>query len=63
MKSSSPPKVLCIIGSGVQARSHAEALRLIHDFEEVLNYHNCQECIFVFACSRGLLFVHTPCSL
>ena len=28
-------KVLAILGSGVQARSHAEALRLIRNFEEV----------------------------
>ena len=28
-------KVLAILGSGVQARSHVEALRLVRDFEEV----------------------------
>jgi ornithine cyclodeaminase/alanine dehydrogenase-like protein (mu-crystallin family) len=28
-------KVLAILGSGVQARSHAEALRLVRDFEEI----------------------------
>ena len=32
-----PPdaKVLAILGSGVQARSHAEALRLVGNFEEI----------------------------
>jgi ornithine cyclodeaminase/alanine dehydrogenase-like protein (mu-crystallin family) len=32
-----PPdaKVLAILGSGVQARSHAEALRLVRDFKEI----------------------------
>src|SRR5437667_7227255 len=32
-----PPnaKILAILGSGVQARSHAEALRLVRNFEEV----------------------------
>ncbi len=29
------PKVLAILGSGVQARSHVEALRLVRQFEEV----------------------------
>ena len=28
-------KVLAILGSGVQARSHVEALRLVRDFEEI----------------------------
>jgi ornithine cyclodeaminase/alanine dehydrogenase-like protein (mu-crystallin family) len=28
-------KVLAVLGSGVQARSHVEALRLVHDFEEI----------------------------
>jgi len=28
-------KVLAILGSGVQARSHAEALRLVRDFKEI----------------------------
>src|SRR5207245_4410917 len=28
-------KVLAILGSGVQARSHAEALRLVRQFEEI----------------------------
>src|SRR5207253_3293725 len=28
-------KVLAILGSGVQARSHFEALRLVRDFEEI----------------------------
>jgi ornithine cyclodeaminase/alanine dehydrogenase-like protein (mu-crystallin family) len=32
---SSDAKVLAILGSGVQARSHVEALRLIRNFEEV----------------------------
>src|SRR5437867_1521796 len=29
------PKVLAILGSGVQARSHVEALRLVRRFEEI----------------------------
>ena len=36
MKPSSPPKVLCVIGTGVQARSHIEALRIVQDFDEVI---------------------------
>src|SRR2546428_10686077 len=28
-------KILAILGSGVQARSHAEALRLVRDFQEI----------------------------
>ena len=28
-------KILAILGSGVQARSHAEALRLVRQFEEI----------------------------
>jgi ornithine cyclodeaminase/alanine dehydrogenase-like protein (mu-crystallin family) len=28
-------KILAILGSGVQARSHAEALRIVRDFEEI----------------------------
>lgn len=31
----SNPGILCIVGTGVQARSHAEALQLICNFEEV----------------------------
>src|SRR5438046_6391679 len=29
------PKILAILGSGVQARSHVEALRLVRSFEEI----------------------------
>src|SRR5437867_7393684 len=32
---SSSAKVLAILGSGVQARSHVEALRLVRNFEEI----------------------------
>src|SRR5207253_3235387 len=32
---SSTAKMLAILGSGVQARSHFEALRLVRDFEEI----------------------------
>ncbi len=35
MKAPSSPKILCVVGTGVQARSHVEALRVIQDFEEV----------------------------
>jgi thiomorpholine-carboxylate dehydrogenase len=31
-----PPSILCIVGTGVQARSHAEALTVHHTFSEVL---------------------------
>ena len=30
-----PPSVLCIVGTGGQARSHAEAFRVCHFFTEV----------------------------
>ena len=30
-----PPSILCIVGSGVQARSHAEALRVHQSFSQV----------------------------
>lgn len=30
-----PPSILCIVGTGVQARSHIEALRVHHTFTEV----------------------------
>jgi ornithine cyclodeaminase/alanine dehydrogenase-like protein (mu-crystallin family) len=33
--SSAEAKILAILGSGVQARSHAEALRLVRNFEEI----------------------------
>ena len=32
---SGTPKILCIVGTGAQARSHAEAFKLICQFEEV----------------------------
>jgi ornithine cyclodeaminase/alanine dehydrogenase-like protein (mu-crystallin family) len=40
-----PPdaKVLAILGSGVQARSHAEALRLVRDFQEIRVWSPMQE--------------------
>jgi ornithine cyclodeaminase/alanine dehydrogenase-like protein (mu-crystallin family) len=36
-------KVLAILGSGVQARSHAEALRLVRDFEEIRVWSSTRE--------------------
>src|SRR5213596_1022022 len=36
-------KILAILGSGVQARSHAEALRLVQDFEEIRVWSPTQE--------------------
>lgn len=33
------PRVLCIVGSGVQARGHAEALQVVCQFEEVILVH------------------------
>ena len=35
LKGSSNPKILCIVGSGILARSHAEAMKLICQFDEV----------------------------
>ena len=32
-----PPQVLCVVGTGVQARSHVEALRAEFSFTEVSN--------------------------
>ena len=31
----SPPSILCIVGSGAQARSHVQAFRACHSFSEV----------------------------
>ena len=36
-------KVLAILGSGVQARSHAEALRLVRNFEEIRVWSSTRE--------------------
>jgi ornithine cyclodeaminase/alanine dehydrogenase-like protein (mu-crystallin family) len=36
-------KVLAILGSGVQARSHAEALRIVRNFEEVHTWSPTRE--------------------
>ena len=30
-----PPSVLCIVGSGVQSRSHVHAFRTCHSFNEI----------------------------
>jgi thiomorpholine-carboxylate dehydrogenase len=40
---SSDAKILAILGSGVQARSHVEALRLVRQFEEVRVWSPTQE--------------------
>jgi ornithine cyclodeaminase/alanine dehydrogenase-like protein (mu-crystallin family) len=36
-------KILAILGSGVQARSHAEALRLVRDFKEICVWSRTHE--------------------
>jgi ornithine cyclodeaminase/alanine dehydrogenase-like protein (mu-crystallin family) len=34
--SGGPPRILTVVGCGVQARSHVEALRVICQFDEVV---------------------------
>jgi ornithine cyclodeaminase/alanine dehydrogenase-like protein (mu-crystallin family) len=50
-----PPdaKVLAILGSGVQARSHAEALRLVRQFEEIRVWSSTREHAEQFAKEIG----------
>jgi thiomorpholine-carboxylate dehydrogenase len=51
--SASESKVLAILGSGVQARSHLEALRLVRKFEEVRVWSPTQEHAKQFADEIG----------
>src|SRR3954468_2380855 len=46
-------KVLAILGSGVQARSHVEALRLVRDFQEVRVWSRTPEHASEFAAEVG----------
>ncbi len=46
-------KILGIIGSGVQARSHLEALRLVRDFSEVRVWSPNRERLRLFAAEHG----------
>jgi len=46
-------QVLGILGSGVQARSHCEALRLVRDFREVRAWSPNPERLAHFAAARG----------
>ena len=46
-------RVLAILGSGVQARSHAEALRLVRDFEEIRVWSRTPEHAERFAAEVG----------
>jgi ornithine cyclodeaminase/alanine dehydrogenase-like protein (mu-crystallin family) len=50
---SSDAKILAILGSGVQARSHVEALRLVREFEEVRVWSPTQEHAKQFANEIG----------
>jgi ornithine cyclodeaminase/alanine dehydrogenase-like protein (mu-crystallin family) len=46
-------RVLGIIGSGVQARSHVEALRLVHEFSEVRVWSPTSERLHKFSAHTG----------
>jgi thiomorpholine-carboxylate dehydrogenase len=47
-------QVLGILGSGVQARSHAEALRLVREFREVRAWSPTRERLLRFAAETGV---------
>ncbi len=47
-------KVLAILGSGVQARSHLEALRLVRDFREVRAWSPTEDHLLRFAAETGV---------
>src|SRR5205085_885388 len=50
---SNDAKVLAILGSGVQARSHVEALRLVRRFEEIRVWSQTEEHAKLFAQEIG----------
>ena len=50
-------KILAILGSGVQARSHAEALRLVRNFEEIRVWSPTREHAKQFAEEIGAIAV------
>jgi ornithine cyclodeaminase/alanine dehydrogenase-like protein (mu-crystallin family) len=47
------PRVLALLGAGVQARSHLEALRLVRDFDEVRVWSRSSERAAQFALETG----------
>ncbi len=53
-------RVLAILGSGVQARSHLQALRLIRDFAEVRVWSRTREHAERFAQEFGVTAVESP---
>jgi alanine dehydrogenase len=53
-------RVLGILGSGVQARSHLEALRLVRDFQEVRAWSPTAEHLRHFAAETGALAMESP---
>jgi ornithine cyclodeaminase/alanine dehydrogenase-like protein (mu-crystallin family) len=53
-------QTLAILGSGVQARSHLRALRLMHDFREVRVWSRTPEHASSFASEFGITLVETP---
>ncbi|HEX4310652.1 MAG TPA: ornithine cyclodeaminase family protein [Acidobacteriaceae bacterium] len=54
-----PSKILAILGSGVQARSHLRALRLIRNFQEVRVWSRTAENARRFASEFGVTVVDT----
>jgi ornithine cyclodeaminase/alanine dehydrogenase-like protein (mu-crystallin family) len=53
-------RTLAILGSGVQARSHLRALRLVRDFSEVRVWSRAPEHARTFASEFGVTAVETP---
>lgn len=53
-------QTLAILGSGVQARSHLRALRLVHDFSEIRVWSRSPENARTLASEFGLTHVETP---
>jgi thiomorpholine-carboxylate dehydrogenase len=53
-------RVLAILGSGVQARSHLKALRIVRNFPEVRVWSRTPEHANTFASEFGLTCVETP---
>ena len=53
-------RVLAILGSGVQARSHLRALRIVRDFPEVRVWSRTPEHAYTFASEFDLTYAETP---
>jgi thiomorpholine-carboxylate dehydrogenase len=53
-------RVLAILGSGVQARSHLRALRIVRDFPEVRVWSRTPEHAYTFASEFELIYAATP---